>query len=138
LKFIKSLNLKPEGENMKPFNEHNPKLKVKMKTGEYGLHGDVIVTFQDAPEGFDSWPKVKDACLAYGEATGHAHKIFGDKSAFDLRENPKTKERHLRVVSPVMLKHQEHCPVEIPPGEYRIGIQKEYSPFERLIRSVQD
>lgn len=123
---------------MKPFNEADPVHGVKMKKGDLGLHGDVIVFCEKAPEDFETWPKVKDNCLAYGEATGHAHVIVGDESAFDLRENPQTKARHLRVVKPVMLKHQEHRGVEIPPGEYRIGIQREYSPFDKLVRRVVD
>ena len=121
---------------MKKFNEtKNPK-KCEMKDGEYGLHGDVILTKTSLPKDFESMPKVEDDCLAYGEATGHAHKLFGEN--FDLRECPKTKTRHLRVVSPVLLKHQEHDQVEIPPGEYTIGIQKEYDPFEKLTRRVID
>lgn len=123
---------------MKPFNEHGTKKAIFKDKGDEALHGDVILTYGELPGDFDSMPIVKDSCLAYGEATGHAHKIFGEPEAFELRECPKTKTRHLRVVSPVALKHQEHSPILLPPGDYRIGIQKEYDPFEKLTRQVAD
>lgn len=123
---------------MKPFNELGTQKAVFKKKGQEALHGDVILTFTDMPEDFALMPVVKDSCLAYGEATGHAHKIFGDEGAYELRECPKTKVRHLRVVSPVLLKHQEHSPILLPPGDFKIGIQKEYDPFEKLTRQVAD
>lgn len=119
-------------------NEHGAQKAVFKKKGQEALHGDVIITLDDAPDGFESMPKVKDACLAYGEITGHAHRIMGDEGSFDLRECPKTKVRHLRVVSPVALKHEEHSPIILPPGQYRIGVQREYDPFEKIIRKVAD
>lgn len=124
---------------MKPFNEHNPQSGFALPPGTYGLHGDVIVeSHASAPEGFADMPEIKDACLAYGEATGHAHKIIGGPGDFELRECPKTKVRHLHVVREVMLKHQEHEPRGLPPGHYRIGIQREYSPFDKRVRQVID
>ncbi len=121
----------------KPFNESVPPIRAKFKKkGEEGLHGDVILTLEKEPTGFMSWPVVTDSCLAYGEATGHAHKLFGGE--FELRECPKTRVKHLTVVKEVVLRHQEHSPVIIPPGHFRIGIQKEYDPFEKISRQVQD
>jgi hypothetical protein len=123
---------------MKPFNEHGNTTAVFKKMGDEGLHGDVILTKSKFGADFETMPIIADACLAYGEATGHAHRIFGNDGDFDLRECPKTKIRHLRVVAPVALKHQEHDKVILPPGDYRIGIQREYDPFEKLTRRVAD
>ena len=118
---------------MKPFVEENPQI-VSMGVGEHGFHGDVIVTrLADVPE---NWPNVSDGCLAYGEATGHAHKLFGD---FELRENPETKERVFVVKDNVVyLKHQEHHPRGFQPGVYKHGIQREYDHFSEIIREVAD
>lgn len=122
---------------MKAFKTENTVTEVKFKKiGDEGLHGDVIISKIDMTSEFGEWPIVKDHCLAYGEATGHAHKLFDGE--FELREDPKTKTRHLRVVKECFLRHQEHNPVAIPPGEYRIGIQREYDPFEKLARRVTD
>lgn len=123
---------------MKPFNELGTQTAKFKKSGDEALHGDVIITSDILPPGFEDMETVKDACLAYGEATGHCHQIFGDSGTFELREDPKTKMRHLRVLEPVTLKHQEHSPIVLPPGGYRIGIQKEYDPFEKLSRQVAD
>ena len=121
---------------MKPFNENGTQFAKFKKNGDEALHGDVIVTKSSLPDDFESMPIIKDACLAYGEATGHMHKLVsGD---FELRECPKTKSRHLRVVTEAFLKHQEHSPIVLPPGGYRIGIQREYDPFVKLIRKVAD
>jgi hypothetical protein len=124
---------------MKAFNQEGVEQAVFAKVGDQGLHGDVILTKSKFGADFNQMVEVKDSCLAYGEATGHSHKIFGDPADYILRECPKTKERHLRVVGGmVALKHQEHSPVILPPGDYKIGIQKEYDPFEKLIRRVAD
>jgi len=122
---------------MKPFNEHVPPVFANFQNlDDEGIHGDVIVTKCTEPEGFNSMDEIKDGCLAYGEATGHAHKLFGGE--FRLRECPTTKTRHLHVIREVVLKHQEHNPVTIPPGHFRIGIQQEYDPFEKRSRQVID
>lgn len=123
---------------MKPFNEHGGQEVKKYVAGEYVLHGDVILKLEALPENFETMPVVKDHCLAYGELTGHLHKIIGDEGSFSVRECPETKMRHLRVVSPVLLKHQEHEQIKLPPGDYRIDIQREYDPFEKLSRRVVD
>lgn len=122
----------------KPFNEHGGQEIKEYIPGDYALHGDVILNFQSLPEDFDSMPEVKDQCLAYGEATGHMHKIIGEPHQFLLKECQKTKTRHLRVVEPVLLKHQEHEQIKLPPGDYRIDIQREYDPFEKLSKKVVD
>lgn len=72
--------------------------------------------------------------LAHGEATGHAHALSVDAAA--LYEHPKTKERFLRVVRETSLLHEEHAPIKLKPGTYRVRRQREYSPTE--IRNVAD
>jgi len=123
---------------MKPFNSKNEKKADFRNNGDFALHGDVVVIKDNEPIDFKSMKIVNDHCLAYGEATGHAHKIFGEQDAFEVRECAKTKIRHLKVVRDVALRHQEHSPIVIPPGFYKIGIQQEYDPFEKMKRAVID
>lgn len=123
---------------MKPFNEKGGREIARYIRGEFALHGDVILRLESLPAEFDSMPEVKDSCLAYGEASGHAHQIVGEPHQFKLRECPKTKMRQLRVVEPVLLRHQEHEQIKLPPGDYRIDIQREYDPWEKLTRRVVD
>lgn len=125
---------------MKPFNEHGTQTVKDHKPGDYILHGDVILFMvTGTPEGFETMKPEPMNALAYGELSGHLHQVQGRCGIdFDLRVNEQTKERHLRVVNPVLLKHQEHSPIKLPPGDYKIGIQREYDPFEQIIREVAD
>jgi len=76
--------------------------------------------------------------LAHGEATGHAHVITAKPSQARLRHaervastrrGPGSPERtFLEVLSPVALLHEEHAPIELPPGAYEVTRQREYSP----------
>lgn len=127
----------------KPFNEADPILGTELKMNDLIMHGDVFLTkVEKLPENFEALTKSKDSCLAYGEATNHHHKLFrfGEdtgSAAFDLRIADDGK-RYLKVLEPTILKHQEHRPIEIPPGYYDVGIQREYDPFLKIARQVVD
>jgi DeoR/GlpR family transcriptional regulator of sugar metabolism len=74
--------------------------------------------------------------LAHGEVTGHAHAIK-DRAAtlfMDLKLN----KIFLGVggSAPVSLAHDEHGTIDIPPGNYCVIRQREYSP--NAIRNVAD
>lgn len=95
-------------------------------------HGDVMVGSVDKiPAGAK---KRKNVILAYGEVTGHTHRI----------ENPEHAEMfehegllYLRIIAPVArLVHEEHNTIELPQGVYKVWQQREYTP-ER-IRTVYD
>ena len=128
---------------MKNFNENNIK-EWDFKTGQH-LHGDVVVTsIENLPDDFDSMKIESNSALAYGEATGHVHKLFRmsdpdlpNKVSYDLRVDDKG-DRWLKVIEPVVLKHQEHEPRIIPCGLYKINIQREYDVFSNAIRRVVD
>ena len=124
---------------MKPFAEHDPKTDTHCEIGDHMLHGDVIIErVAELPADFSQGKVEPKSALAYGEATGHLHQLQGEPGIdFDLRVNSEG-ARHLRVFKPVLLKHQEHSPMLLQPGDYKIGIQREYDPFEKLTRQVVD
>jgi hypothetical protein len=62
--------------------------------------------------------------LAEGEATGHAHAILEP----DAREFRVGDERFVLVRSAAQLIHEEHATIDLPPGAYRVVIQREYRP----------
>ena len=66
--------------------------------------------------------------LARGETTGHRHVIGADHVAF-FREDG-SGSGYIRVTGPdpVDLSHEEHSPLAIPPGNYRVVRQREYQP----------
>ena len=75
--------------------------------------------------------------LAEGEATGHAHAIHER----DARTFTHEGERFLLTRSRAQLVHEEHGPIEVPAGAWRVVIQREYEPTpaaERQWRLVVD
>jgi len=62
--------------------------------------------------------------LAEGEATGHAHAIHER----DARTFTHQGERFLLTRSKACLVHEEHGPIEVPSGTWRVVIQREYEP----------
>jgi hypothetical protein len=73
--------------------------------------------------------------LAYGELTGHAHVVEGEAEllASDVAE---LEERFLRVTREARLVHNEHQAITLPPGDYAVRRQREYTPGR--IRIVTD
>lgn len=71
--------------------------------------------------------------LASGEVTGHHHSV--DADAADWWKDDK-EEQFIAVKKPTQVVHQEHGPIELPKGNYRVTRQREYTP-ERL-RNVAD
>jgi hypothetical protein len=75
--------------------------------------------------------------FAYGEVTGHAHAIAYDESNMEWFEDAANGNRYFRVLhTPVELRHEEHSPITLDPGTYRVKRQREYTPEE--IRPVAD
>ena len=87
--------------------------------------GDVLLVAVPAiPAAAERQPRKGRLVLAEGEATGHAHAIAEP----DAREFRVGDERYLLVRSAAQLIHEEHAPIDLPPGAYRIVIQREYVP----------
>jgi hypothetical protein len=73
--------------------------------------------------------------LAYGEATGHAHVATGD--GLKLLCLPDDLESmFLHVEGYGRLSHEEHGPIPLPAGYYRVVRQREYVPGS--VRPVAD
>lgn len=103
--------------------------------------GDVLLVAVAAiPEGAKDVTTDGRIVLAEGEMTGHAHAVYEpitkDRPRGKARMWDAGAERFLQVVEKTALKHEEHAPVELPPGVYRIQHQREYSPEE--VRRVAD
>lgn len=105
--------------------------------------GDVFVQAAPAiPAGAVEIPMQRRIVLALGEVTGHAHAIYptsGETLPAALWDAGA--ERFLQVLARCTIQHEEHAPIALEPGIYRvskfgIGTQREYSPEE--LRSVAD
>lgn len=83
-------------------------------------HGDIqLVKVTKLPNDVKSLGKRKE--LAYGEVTGHAHRI-------ELSELFETKNGvlYLKVEKQDNLTHEEHVKSPVKPGIYRVGIKRQY------------
>ncbi|MBA9004415.1 MULTISPECIES: hypothetical protein [Thermomonospora] len=72
--------------------------------------------------------------LALGEATGHAHAIVAPGELF--RGRSPMEPDHLHLPSGGRLVHEEHAPITLPSGWYRVIRQREYVPG--AVRPVAD
>ena len=74
--------------------------------------------------------------LAHGEVTGHAHAIKDQKAALFRDTKLAAIFMNVSADGPVALEHEEHATIHIPPGNYQVIRQREYSP--EAIRNVAD
>jgi hypothetical protein len=95
-------------------------------------HGDLLVqSVRKLPR---NARQLQHLVLAEGELTGHSHRI-AERDAAVLFEAGAG--MFLHVTGPrASLVHQEHGPIELKRGIYRVWRQREYSPHE--VRVVQD
>jgi hypothetical protein len=102
-------------------------------------HGDVLLQeVTNIPTGAVLRPQENPIIVARGEQTGHKHVIQSDKTrTWALTRNGVT-ELYLEIKAPVTIVHDEHKPLPIPTGIYRVGIVKEYDYLTRATRRVRD
>ena len=93
--------------------------------------GDVLlVEVGGVPKGST---KLDHTILAFGEVTGHKHVCHGKSVAQYLNE----RVQYLSVKeATARLQHEEHGPLEVPTGVYKVVIQREYTP--EAVRNVVD
>jgi len=65
--------------------------------------------------------------LAYGEVTGHAHAIH-DKAATLYGTDLENRFLDVLAEGGVTLSHEEHAPIHLPHGAYRVVRQRELTP----------
>jgi hypothetical protein len=95
-------------------------------------HGDVLIAAsQGIPAGARRRP---GAVLAYGEITGHSHR-FQEAGAVELWEHDGLLFVSVLADTATVV-HEEHRPISIPRGTYRVWMQREYTP--QAIRRVAD
>ena len=97
----------------------------------------VPISESELPAGLVPAPRDRSGrmILARGEATGHAHVVTGEGLALlCLPDDIESMFLQVRVYGRVG--HEEHAPIPLPAGYYRIVRQREYVPGS--IRPVAD
>lgn len=120
------------------------------KKDKYYQQGDVLIKPGKVPTD----AKVENSLvLAEGEVTGHAHRVVEDwvkdmipalgKGASTASEPPvqlfkRGDDLYVRALKEWEIRHEEHKPITVPPGEYKIDRVREYHHFEEEARQVAD
>jgi len=98
--------------------------------------GDVLFKKVKAIKGKEVKPDVRGYVCAEGETTGHYHAVKDIEAVKVYEENG---VRFVRVLKDTaVVEHQEHGAVVLPKGDYKVGIVREFDPFEKDARRVQD
>lgn len=105
--------------------------------------GDVLISqVAQLPEVAQPVEKGGKIVLAWGEVTGHQHRIENDGDVaeaeeFTMKDAAGAVRRFLKVFDlGATVKHEEHAAIALPPGIYEITQQREYTP--EAIRNVAD
>lgn len=86
--------------------------------------------------------KRKDGAVAYGEVTGHSHRLaVEDREVAEVLEIGEglfvcVSADGVSIQGGATFIHEEHDPITLPPGDYEVTIQREYAP--EGIRNVID
>jgi hypothetical protein len=95
-------------------------------------HGDVLIAATGSiPQEARRRPT---SVLVWGELTGHSHRIAAPETA-ELWEHGETLYLNVLAGTATVI-HEEHKPITLPRGFYRVWTQREYAP--RAIRRVVD
>lgn len=80
--------------------------------------------------------KLPTNVIAYGEVTGHAHKVEVDAGGGVTLVEDEQGNMFVCVKGGATVVHDEHGAIGLPEGNYAVTIQREYDPVKE--RKVQD
>jgi len=96
-----------------------------MHMPEMYRQGDVLLAKVEAlPKRAVQKPVEERIVLAWGETTGHAHAVSSQFAKL-FEAGP---DRFLVASEGAILVHEEHNPIKLTPGVYRVVQQREYIP----------
>jgi len=110
--------------------------KTQKRSGSCGQetlfrHGDVLILSVASGKIPPGLRRLEGGVLAEGEVTGHAHRIENPPDV-ELYQDKARDVLYLRVKvekgTTARVVHEEHAPIELPPGVYRVWKQREYDP----------
>lgn len=123
-------------------------------TSQFNFHGGDVqgYSIEALPE---NAKKVEHQPVAFGETSGHCHILTGDVELFQddegsffavvgsdgafhqhIKESTITARTWKARKNISNADHTKECPIN--PGVYRIGIHRQYDPFEGVFKEVED
>jgi hypothetical protein len=120
---------------------------MKTNRNQHYRQGDVLIErVEQIPAAATKQRRQKKIILAHGEVTGHHHQLEtadpadwwkqGDISPANEKPSTLAGEIFLSLPAGGVVTHDEHARIELPPGNFRVTRQREYSP--EAIRNVAD
>lgn len=99
------------------------------------VQGDVFfLRANEMPSGAKQKEKNgKGFIIAEGETTGHAHVAIGELEMYE-----KNGTLYLKVHNTIPVTHEEHKPVYLDEGIWKVGIVREYDYLENGFKDVPD
>lgn len=106
---------------------------MKIKRSLLVRHGDVFLRCNNATlkQTRDEGGRVK---VRLGESTGHNHSI-GSVAEFSGAEGTYS---YIKTNGISVLTHNTHKPIQMPAAEWEILDEKDYDPFDKILRKALD
>ena len=101
-------------------------------------HGDVLLTRVETMPSSKEEKHTGEYILAYGEVTGHCHRLRVKNPKNLTVTKDKTGNLYLALTEVGTLTHEEHKKIEILPGVYRMTFEREYDYAMESMRKVID
>jgi hypothetical protein len=106
------------------------------------IHGDVdFIKISEIPAKaveFKIEKQSRGLPIELGQHSGHAHCIAPTKGG-SVNVYMHNDVMYIDVLAkPAVITHEEHAPLIIPVGRYKKIIEKEYDPFDKIIKQVVD
>ena len=120
----------------------NKRRRINLKHGGF-QQGDVIITHTEGvPD--EATPLGSKGVVQEGEHTGHKHQFAEPIRMYTTDQDHGSKQwndvmgKILELTTPQALKHEEHNPITLPPGTFRVSIIQEYDYEAEESRRVAD
>jgi hypothetical protein len=99
------------------------------------VQGDIFFTrTRKIPSGAKSLKrKERGYIITEGEATGHAHVVEDEVELYE-----KDGVLYMKTSKTIKVQHEEHKPVTLSEGIWKVGIVREFDPFLEEIRRIRD
>lgn len=108
-----------------------------MKEGNYGHQGDIVFApYKGELEGTLEKHNGR-ITVGWGEVTGHSHVLTVERPQ-DMEIVKVSDGFILRLKGEGTVTHNEHKPIKLKPGNYRIGNEREMDWFSMVPRKVVD
>ena len=101
-------------------------------------HGDVLLKQIEPPKGLLEKFKGKEFTVAYGEITGHSHKVTVKEKEAQIEMFELEGKTYMKLSGEAELTHQEHKTITLQPGFYIVETEREFSYFDAELKNVVD